>query len=127
VKTLPIIVAFFAIAGCSTASKNITPTAVSPVQYQAHNCEQLAAEAARVNTRTAQLGARLDEAASNDRKLGWVTALFWPAAFWMGGTKSQEAEYAQLKGESTAIQQVAIMKNCAASPQVLATPTKATE
>ena len=126
-KTLPIIVAFFAIAGCSTASKNITPTAVSPLQYQAHNCEQLAGEAARVNTRTAQLGGRLDEAASNDRKLGWATAFFWPAVFWMGGTKSQEAEYAQLKGESAAIQQSAIMKNCAASPQVQATSIKAPE
>jgi hypothetical protein len=111
-KIVPTVIAL-AVAGCSTASKDITPTAVSPLQYQPHSCEQLAAESNRINTRAAALGGRLDRAASNDVKLGWATALlFWPAMFWMGGTKEQEAEYAQLKGESAAIQQAAIMKNC---------------
>jgi hypothetical protein len=78
------------------------PISVSPLQYQSHNCDQLAAESSRINTRAAQLRGRLDQAASNDVALGWARALlFWPAVFWMGGTKQQEAEYARLKGEPT--------------------------
>ena len=38
--------------------------------------------------------------------------LFWPALFFIGGTKEQEAEYARLKGEYEALDKVAIQKNC---------------
>jgi hypothetical protein len=42
--------------------------------------------------------------------------LFWPAAFALGGTKQQEAEYARLKGESDAVQQAVIAKRCFGTP-----------
>ena len=38
--------------------------------------------------------------------------LFWPALFFLGGTKEQEAEYAQLKGEYNALEQFSIQKKC---------------
>lgn len=102
-----------ALAGCSTASKNITANYVSPTQYQSYDCEQLASETQRVQGRFSQLGGRLDEAASNDQKIGIVGAiLFWPALFALGGTKAEEAEYARLKGEYDAVQQSAIAKKC---------------
>lgn len=99
--------------GCSTASKDISATYVSPMAYQAYDCDQLMAEAQRVHGRATQLGGRLDQAASNDKVLTGVgVVLFWPALFALGGTKEQEAEYARLKGEYDAIQQASIMKRC---------------
>jgi hypothetical protein len=102
------------VSGCATASRDIASTSVSPLQYQSLDCEQLAAESSRINGRAAQLAGRLDEAASNDKALTGVgIVLFWPALFFLGGTKQQEAEYARLKGESEAIQQMAIQRRCA--------------
>jgi hypothetical protein len=70
-----------------------------------------------------QLGGRLDEAASNDQAItGAGIVLFWPALFFLGGTKQQEAEYARLRGEYDALQSVAIAKKC---PGAMLTPTPA--
>jgi hypothetical protein len=102
-----------ALAGCATASKDIAATYTSPMQYQNHDCEQLSGEAQRINVRVNQLAGRLDEAAANDKAIAGVGAiLFWPALFALGGTKNQEAEFARLKGDHDAIQQVAVMKKC---------------
>ena len=99
--------------GCSTASKDITASYASPLPYQGYNCEQLAAERARLDGRANQLGNRLDQAARNDQGLVLVGALFfWPALFALGGTKEQEAEYARLKGERDALEQTQIAKGC---------------
>ena len=101
------------LSGCATSSKDIASSYVSPVQYQNYDCAQISAENQRLSTRVSQLGGRLDEAASNDKAIGVVGAvLFWPALFALGGTKNQEAEYARLKGEHDALQQIAIEKKC---------------
>jgi len=103
-------------AGCSTASKDITASYVSPLPYANYSCEQLAAEGGRIQTRAAQLAGRLDKAADNDKAIVAVSAvLFWPAIFFIGGTKEQEAEYARLKGEHDAVQSMSIEKNCGAT------------
>lgn len=102
-----------ALAGCATASKDISAAYVSPIQYQSYDCDQLASESQRLTTRVQQLGGRLDEAASNDKAITGVgMILFWPALFALGGTKQQEAEYARLRGEADAIQAAAIGKKC---------------
>ena len=101
------------LSGCATASRDIPVTYVSPMQYQSYDCEQLASEIQRINSRVVQLGGRLDTAASNDKALvGVGVLLFWPALFALGGTKQQEADYARLKGEHDATQQSAILKKC---------------
>jgi len=83
------------------------------VQYQNYDCEQIGAEAQRINVRLNQLSGRLDDAAANDKAIVGVGAiLFWPALFALGGTKNQEAELARLKGEYDAIQHTAVMKKC---------------
>jgi len=99
--------------GCATASKDITPTYVSPLQYQGYDCEQIAGEVARIQARVVQLGGRLDQAASNDAGIMAVgLLLFWPVLFALGGTKQQEAEYSRLKGEYDALEQQAVLKKC---------------
>lgn len=114
-----IAVAGLALSGCATASKNVATTYVSPLQYQAYDCEQLGAEAARIQSRVTALGGRLDEAAQNDAALTGVgLVLFWPALFFLGGTKDQEAEYSRLKGEYDAVQEAGVGKKCSLSPAI---------
>ena len=109
---LPVLTSFL-LLGCATASKDVTTTYVSPVQFQSLDCDQLAAEAARVQLRVNQIGGRLDEAASADKAIAGVgIILFWPALFALGGTKQQEAEYARLRGEYEAVQQASTIKKC---------------
>lgn len=99
--------------GCATASKDLSATYVSPLQYQSYDCDQLRAEAQRIQGRVVQLGGRLDEAANNDKGIAAVgIILFWPALFALGGTKQEEAEYSRLKGEYDAVEQQAIIKKC---------------
>ncbi len=102
------------LSGCATASKDVVPAYVSPLQYQAYDCAQLTSESQRIQARVVQLGGRLDEASNNDKALmGVGLVLFWPALFALGGTKQQEADYARLQGEYDAIQKTAIEKKCA--------------
>ncbi|MFN5047768.1 hypothetical protein [Roseateles sp.] len=113
------------LGACSTASKDISAAYVSPMQYQAYDCQQLVAESQRIQSRYVELGGRLDQAASNDKALvGVGMILFWPALFALGGTKQQEAEYSRLKGEYEAVSQSSIQKRCgslqAATPPVAA-------
>lgn len=101
------------LSGCATASKDLTPTYTSPIQYQAYDCDQLSSESQRIQARVVQLGGRLDTAASNDKAIvGVGMILFWPALFALGGTKQQEADYSRLRGEYDAVQQSAVLRKC---------------
>lgn len=111
-----------ALGGCATSSKDVASAYVSPMQFQAYDCDQLASESQRINSRVAQLSGRLDTAAKNDKALvGVGVLLFWPALFALGGTKQQEADYSRLKGEYDAVQQSAVLKKC---PGIVAAPAK---
>jgi len=101
------------LAGCATASKDISAQSVSPLQYQVYDCAQLAQEQARLEKRIGELTARLDGAAAVDQVL--VTAglfLFWPALLFIGGTTAEESEYSHVKGEYEAVQQATIAARC---------------
>lgn len=101
------------LSGCAAASKDISASYVSPMQFQSYDCEQLASESQRIQARVVQLGGRLDTAAANDKAIAGVgVLLFWPALFALGGTKQQEMDYARLRGEYDAVQQSAILKKC---------------
>jgi hypothetical protein len=109
--------------GCATSSKDIAPSYVSPLQYQAFDCEQIAGEMRRIQVRVDQLAGRLDEAATNDKLIvGAGVLLFWPALFFVGGTKQQEAEFARLRGEYESLQQAATVKKCKMAPVETPTP-----
>lgn len=101
-----------ALAGCSTAPKDIAAYYTSPMQYQSYDCKQLASETGLIQVRINEVGGRLDEAASNDKKItGAGMVLIWPL-FLLGGTEEQEHEYSRLKGEYDAVQQAAVLKKC---------------
>ena len=114
----PIVAIGLALGGCASPSANIAASYTSPIQYQSYDCAQLESEAQRVHGLANQLAGRLDEAASNDKVLmGVGMVLFWPVLFALGGTKQQEADYARLNGEYSALQQAMIAKKCDLDPR----------
>ncbi|WP_207384608.1 hypothetical protein [Comamonas thiooxydans] len=122
----PILIGVSGISGCATSSKDIASQYISPMQYNNFSCDQLSQETQRLNARIGQVGGRLDEASSNDKMITAGGFLLWPAFFFLGGTKEQEAEYGRLKGEYDAVQQASISKQCM-TPKTLDTNTKPIE
>ena len=111
----PLIIAFalVVITGCSTAAKDISARYVSSAQYASYDCEQVEQELIRISGKVQAMTGQLNDNLEPDNVT--TTAgilLFWPALFFLGGTKEQEAEYAQLKGEYNALEQASIQKKC---------------
>ncbi len=105
------------LGACATASKDVATTYVSPLQYKDWDCDQISIEMARVSARVTELGGRLDESSSKDKLITGVGVLvFWPALFFLGGNKQQEAEFARLKGEYESLQQTSNHKKCTLPP-----------
>ena len=96
------------ISACSTSSKNISASHISPLNYQAYNCDQLTSEMHRINDRVIQLGGRLDSAAANDFVILGLGIAFWPALFALGGKNDMESEYAYQKGVYKAVETATI-------------------
>jgi hypothetical protein len=100
-------------SACSKSAKDITAKYVSPELYSDYDCQQIRAELRNINGKVAALTGDIDANNSTDDMT--TTAgliLFWPALFFIGGTKEQEAEYAQLKGEFNALEKISIRKKC---------------
>ena len=106
------------ITGCSKTAKNISPTYVSPLQYQHYSCDQIRQELLRVNRRVLEVSGQQDNAAGKDAvALGVGLVVFWPALFFMiGGDKKEEL--ARLKGEYEAIESAAIEKECNVAAEI---------
>lgn len=106
------------LSGCAVSSENQHLPYISPAQFQTYNCDELSAEIERIQARVSQLmnksNDKMPDNSNNKDKwtLGADLSLSWAALFALGGTKEQEAEYAQLKSEYDAIQQWAIAKKC---------------
>jgi hypothetical protein len=101
------------VSGCASSSSQIAASYSSPLQYQSYDCAQIALESDRIKSRLVATGGQLDKAADNDKVItGAALILFWPAAFFLGGNKQQEAEFARLKGDYDALQQAAVIKKC---------------
>jgi len=112
-KVLSILLIGMIFNACSKSSKEIVGLYVSPLEYADYSCDQIKSEMIRVSTKVRTLTGELDENKENDQMItGAGIILFWPALFFIGGTKEQEAEYARLKGEHEALDKVAIQKNC---------------
>jgi len=112
-----LIIAVAAICGllsaCATASADIAPAYVSPMQYSNMSCEQMAAEVNRVQLRAAELSGKQDRERTKDQAaLGVGLILFAPAALFMIGG-DHKGEIATLKGQHNALRDAAAQKNCA--------------
>jgi hypothetical protein len=108
-----VVLSALSLLGCASSSDKITASYVSPMQYDAYNCRQLAEEAQRVSSRAAQAAGAQDSQATNDKIATTVgVIIFWPTLFFIGGDKQNAAELARLKGEMDAIEQASIRKKC---------------
>ena len=110
---LTILICSAIFSSCSNSSKEIVAQYVSPQQYAGYDCVQLNAELMRVAGKVRSLTGKLDKNSENDATAtGVALILFWPAVFFLGGTKEEEAQYARLKGEYDALEQASILKKC---------------
>ena len=111
-------------AGCASSADRIASTYVSPLQYQNYTCDQATAEMTRVSRRATELQGTLAKTDTAQMAIGML--IFWPALFFLeGGNGPETAEYARLKGEKEALEQIAIQKNCAVAimPAIATTRT----
>ena len=112
---------FFMVAtfGCATSPQNIQPAYVSEFSYQNLDCDQLAQEYRRVNARAAELTQKQQSAANRDAvAMGVGLVLFWPALFFLAGSKGSPQELARIRGEVDAIEKASIAKKCAVAETI---------
>jgi hypothetical protein len=107
------VTAAFAVSGCASSADKVAPVYVSPLQYDAYNCQQIGEEARRIAARASEaVGVQNEQARSDATTTAVAIVIFWPAAFFLDGDNEKTAELARLKGELQAIEQSAIRKQC---------------
>jgi len=102
------------LVACASDPDKIDTAYVSPLKYKDYDCDQIAMEMDYVGNRTTQLYQRLKKEADADKwQMGVGLVLFWPTLFLLeGGDGPEAAEYAQLKGQYKALQEVSVRKKC---------------
>jgi hypothetical protein len=102
------------IGGCASQPDQMAKQYVSPIQYQALDCDQISLEMERTSRRINELYTSLKKTADDDAaQMGVGLILLWPTLFFLeGGDGPQAAEYSRLKGEYEALESVAIQKKC---------------
>jgi hypothetical protein len=102
-----------ALGGCASGSQDITPTYVSPAQYQSFTCQQLALEAQSITAKANILSGGQDSQRPKDTwATGTTVVIVWPASFFVGGEKQASGEFAQMKGQMIALEQASSSKKC---------------
>ena len=100
------------VAGCASKASDVAPSYVSPMQYDAYNCEQPAEGAQRISAHATEAAGAQESQATRDAVATTAAIVaFWPAAFFVGGDKQNAAELARLRGEMDGIEQTSIRKN----------------
>lgn len=101
------------VGACATSPDKIQTAYVSPLAYQNYSCKDIRAELGRVTLRAQELQASLKEKADNDTgKMVIGMVFFWPILFALEGDDPSAQEYARLKGERDALEQLAMQKDC---------------
>jgi hypothetical protein len=97
---------------CAKSPESIAPSYISPMTYGQYQCDQLGAEAQRVEGALVQVSAQQRQARSNDT-VG-VIFLGLPVSSLSGGNVADQV--ARLKGEQQTLRQVMTEKRCAMPP-----------
>ena len=80
--------------------------------YQSYSCDQVTLEMQRIASKVSEVsGVQRRKATTDAVATGVGVVIFWPALFFLMSS-DKEQELARLKGESDALEQVAIQKNC---------------
>jgi len=101
------------LSGCAPGSKSIEAAYVSPLQYQNYDCNQIGQEMVRVGRKVSEVSGQQDSTAGKDAAMmGIGLVVFWPALFFLAAGENHKEELARLKGESDALEQSAVNKQC---------------
>ena len=105
------------LTACASHPDQIRAVEVSTSQYEHYDCEQISMKLDLVANRTAELYTSLREERSTDAAQTTIgLLLFFPALLFLEGGDGLEAEdYARLKGQYEALQDVAVAKKCEVS------------
>lgn len=108
-----LVVSSLSLSGCATAPGNVDPIKYSDAIYADMECQQLEP----INGVIQQDLAKVTEEQRSDRAddLGWGIAgglFFWPVMFMMNGNDATVTELAMLKGQSDALEDVMVNKEC---------------
>ena len=102
------------VLSCASQPDKISALYVSPATFASYDCTQVESALRSKNARLSQLYNELKAEADADAiQTGVGLFLFWPTLLFLEGTDGAEAEeYRRLKGEVTALQEVATQKKC---------------
>ena len=103
------------LTACAARPEAVAPTRESALRHARADCAEIAARAAALDVRIAEVSARQDAIARDDEIAGAVGRL-WFAGFWIvpAVKENPAAELAALKGEARALGLVARESGCAA-------------
>ncbi len=103
------------LAACAARPEAVAPTRESALRHARPDCAEIAARAAALDVRIAEVSARQDAIARDDEIAGAVGLLWFPG-FWIvpAVKENPAAELAALKGEARALSLVAREGGCAA-------------
>ncbi len=112
---LAIIAMSISLAGCATPPDEISAAYASPLEFQELNCSQIELGMTRRSRRLSELYAQLDDEAETDEMQTAIgLMIFFPALFFLeGGDDERASEYARLRGEMAALEDVGVGKECA--------------
>ena len=107
-KRLILIASLLAMSACAASPDSIQPAYVSPVAYNAYDCDQLGAEEARLQSALSAVSKEQRDARSGD---AWGVALLGlPVSSFSG--KNVASQVAQVKGNINAVQEAQTIKKC---------------
>lgn len=102
-----------ALSACASSPKKIPAAYASPSKYHHLNCDQIALERTAVAYRAQVLYRSLDRRANADAvKMGVGAVLFLPTLLFLKGDGVKAAEFAQIKGDYTALRLSAEDRGC---------------
>ena len=106
-------VALLLLSSCASHPNEIKTEYVSPFKYEDYGCDKIGSELARISKSIIELYRSLEaEAVADERQLAAGMIFLLPLLWLEGGDGVDAAEYSHLKGEFTALKDVALEKQC---------------
>ena len=119
-RVLVLSVSALYLSSCASDPQDVAAQQVSTLPYKSLDCDQLADEFTRINSRVAQVTEDQQDAATRDAAVTGVgLILFWPALFALAAGDHSD-ELGRLKGEAIALETVAVEKECSFAPEIKA-------
>lgn len=108
------------LAGCATTSADIAPIEPPDGAYLDWDCPRLAQERRLVEQRLLDMGARIDEAAADERLAMGAGVVFWPALFAIEADHPLRERFARERGVHERLAWQWRRRNCGQTPTMQA-------